>query len=208
MLGGPSVARSVRLWQDSGPFPPAAYADTNFLLFVWEARRGKNSRNSRVRAADALLERMLSAGVEVWTSVFGIQEACWWIMRRMLDCEKNRLGLGSLNYADFKRCPEFADAIRPATMQARNFCRLFTQTGMQIRDPRYRGVAAVPDDLLYLIFRLFFVKYPIEPADALHLAIAWWDREDGNAAIISDDRAMQQVSEVQVFAYERSPQPR
>lgn len=190
---------ALTLWSALGRFPPAAYADTNFLFLLWEfeTARGNDSRRG---PAVQFLHRLANAGTEVWTSMLATQEACWLIWRDVIRSAQQAAGKGNLSPKRFKLEAEYPPAAERANLETRLFVQAMLQVGIRVRSP-HQGGRATDDDLLIRVFRVLQVQYRLEPADTWHLALAWCDRDNPAPALISDDRDLKQVSEVDVFAY-------
>ena len=132
--------------------------------------------------------------------MLAMQEACWKIWRDVVNTEQQAAGKSAMSRRQFKLEPEYACAASTANLETRQFIQITLSLGIQVRSPRSGG-QAVDENLLLPVFRLLHVKYRLEPADTWHLALAWSDRDNPAPALISDDRDLKQVSEVDVFAY-------
>lgn len=194
----------VELWSKVRVAPPVAYADANYLLLLYRDAHPSSKQDVRARSAHTLHEMIEAAGTQLWTTPPALDEGAWGLMRPILEREKRAAGHAGMSLARFrwKHPTDYDAALQVACVVGVKFINfVLSQTATVVRWPRRADGSVVPAARCLELARFFLRQYQIEPADALHAAYARWDYGTGGGAIISDDRQLQVITGLTVYAY-------
>jgi hypothetical protein len=196
---------TVTLWHAVTAPPAVAYSDANFLILLYQAAYPPATPDARAVAAQRLHAAMQTAGSQLWTTPLALQEGAWRFVREVLEHEKRQRGHQALSLAQFQRRDRSGyDAAlataRPAGVKFMTF--VLRRTSTLVRWPQGATGEVVPALDCVRLARLHLRRYGVEAADALHAAYARWDYQSGQpACIISEDRHLQLVDGLAVYAY-------
>lgn len=184
--------------------PTSLFLDSCAVLHAWEGAV-RPATTGRGRATWQALGRLQhDENAHLWTSPLVFEEALFVVLRAAVQRAAMDDGLGWTGWARFKadHPREFRrHMLRRAQPVASALLEFTDGLGVDIRLPEpLLAQGAMRGVLAYI--RWAPGSYPLEPADALHLACARFDR----AVIVTNDAAFQEVVGIEVLAYRASTQ--
>lgn len=182
--------------------PADLLVETSFLCDAMWARRGESSEKAQ-RSLDALASMARQDHVRLWITPAILQETVFAFMKAEMRREA-RASLGrALGWSQFKDLDREAFGAAHAVKSAiAEEVRFFVATaGIEESLPRVRLDAQTTGRWIAAYMTWYLRRYPIEPADALHLACA---RVDGTRTIATNDLELQAVGGFRFLAYRRA----
>jgi len=182
--------------------PTRVLLETSFLCDALWGQWGLE--RDRAQLSWIFLQRAESRGVRMWVTPAIVQEAIFAFMKPDMRMEAAARVGRQMTWSEFKRNHplDFAEAHAACVTVARHIRAMLRTCGIEEALPRIRVDAQATGRWVAACACWYLRRYPIEPADALHIACA---RVDGTRAIATNDLDLQAVRGFQYLAYRSAP---
>ncbi len=186
-------------------FPPRAYIDTNYLLYL--KLYPTEPARPLYKSCWSFYEKMRSNNVAMYTSILSLQEAIYIILYKDGICRdmknfRDKNGNPFSQHSTFrKQIPhEFIKLYKNYFPRVINFMQFFYNLNIKLAFPKSYIVPGMVDRsnrvASYAIGLL--KKYELDPMDAFHVAIA---KCLGIDHIVSTDKGLKVINEINLFCY-------
>ncbi|MCK4329819.1 PIN domain-containing protein [candidate division WOR-3 bacterium] len=174
------------------------YMDSNFILTLfWYIQDPTNRLYS---SSKKFYEKLRKNGTLMWTSILGLEEVIWIVLRNNILDDMHQQGLtGSISDLKRNHPTEYINTFKKLKPLIQHTFRTFAAFGIQLHIPtpfKINGRNKAERIAKYAC--LLMDSYEIEAADAFHIAFA---RCEGTKFIVSNDTGFQDVATISVYSY-------
>jgi len=192
-------------------FPPRAYIDTNYLLYL--KLYPTEPARPLYKSCWSFYEKMRANNVAMYTSILSLEEAIYIIlykdgvrrdMKKFRDQNRNPF---SQHSAFMQQLPKaFTKSYKKHFSNVLHFVQFFYSLGIRLAFPKSYIVPTMAEEPTiaekskrvtnYAVGLL--KKYELDPMDAFHIAIA---KCLGIDYIVSTDKGLKVINEIKLFCY-------
>ncbi|MCK4428467.1 MAG: type II toxin-antitoxin system VapC family toxin [candidate division Zixibacteria bacterium] len=186
-------------------FPPKAYIDTNYLLYL--KLYPTEPARPLYKSCKSFYEKMRANNVVMYTSILSLQEAIYIILYKSGVCQdmktfQGRNGNPFSKPSDFrKQLPrEFIKSYKKHFPGVIDFMQFFYNLHIRLAFPKSYIISTIADKSKRVTnYALGLLKkYELDPMDAFHVAIA---KCLGIDHIVSTDKGLKVINEIKLFCY-------